>query len=102
MEHQQPDRENVEGRDNRLPEPIHHHRVYIVAIERIWTEVGESRVGYNECEMGEMVENEREHDQAAQPHVTRSESRFDVVLLGVIAPRAPVIDRQYYRVVNVQ
>src|SRR5690242_15103146 len=50
-----------------------------------------------------MKNDESEDDQAAYNHVTRCPARFDVISFAIIfRPRAPVLDRQQNREINVQ
>ena len=70
--------------------------------EWIGLEQGKALVGHPHCEVGEVINNEGEHDEAAHHHVTRSKASFDVFPLPVrFRPSAAVIDRQANRHVNV-
>src|ERR1043166_5628300 len=53
--------------------------------------------------MGEMIKNEREHNQSAQHHRARSERRLHVLLLFVSdRPGPPIFERETDRVKNMQ
>src|SRR3954469_18514028 len=65
MEREQEHPEDVKTGDEIILEAVNHHRIDVVAIERIRFQEKETRIGHSDSEMGEVIENERENDQSA-------------------------------------
>ena len=103
MKREKEQSDDVKDRDVNILESVNHHRVNIVAIERIDFQERELRIEFARGEVEQMKNDECEHNQAADDHVSRSPARFDVVTIPICFwTRASIFDRQKNREVNVQ
>src|SRR2546423_3628284 len=91
MQSEQEHSENVKAGHEIILKAVNHHRVNIVAVERVDFEKKETRVGHPDREMREVIEDKSEHDEPAQRHGTRRESRLDVLFLFVADRTRPAI-----------
>src|SRR4029077_2184113 len=98
MQRQQKQTEDVESRYKIILEAVDHHRVHIIMTERIGFEQRETPVRHSHSEMGEVINDEREHDEPAHHHVTRGERCLHVLPVQVrVRPGTPVLHRQMDR-----
>src|SRR5947207_9856865 len=103
MQGQQEQADDVKDRYVNILKPVNHHRINVVAIERIEFKKGELRIEFAGGEVEEMKNNEREHDQSAHDHVPRRPSRFDVIPLDVTCGTgAFIFDGEQDREINMQ
>src|ERR1700682_3101969 len=94
--------EHIKSGDDIVLETVNHHRVNIVTVKWIEFEHRKMGIGFAEGEMGKVISDEHEHDQAAHDHGTRRESGFDVFLVAVrLGTRAAISDGKTDRHVNV-
>src|SRR5436305_5746484 len=102
MKSKQKKAEDVKSRYVIILEPIHHHRIDVVMSERIGLKQTKTGIRDAHCEMRDVVNDKRQHDQPAHHHVTRSERCFDVLTVDVgLRSRTAVFDRQLNGHVNV-
>src|SRR5215212_2056645 len=95
--------EDVKAGDDDALKAIDHHGIDVVPVERISFEEKEAGIRHPDGKMGEVVDDEGEDDEAAQPHVTRSEGGFDVFFARVgHRSRLAVLEREPDREINVQ
>src|SRR5262249_17359742 len=74
-------------------EPIDHHRVDVVMSERIGFEQTKTGIGNAHCEMRDVVNDKRKHDQPAHHHVTGSKCCFHILPIDVcLRSRTAVFD----------
>src|SRR3982074_3378935 len=73
MEGEQEHSQDVKARDENILKAVDHHRINVVAIERICLEQKETRIGHAHGEMCEVVKNKGQHDEPAHRHGTRGE-----------------------------
>src|SRR5438094_647836 len=83
MQRQQEQPEDVKGRHEVILKAVNHHRIDIVVAERVRFKQIEPWVGYTNSEMRQMIDDKRQHDQAAHHHVPRCEVCLDVVPVDV-------------------
>src|SRR5438105_2700012 len=102
MEREQEHGKNIKPRDKRLRKTEDHHRVNIIAAERIMRQTREARVGGAKGEVEQMIDDEGEQDEAAHYHGARGEGSLDNVFAPVtLGPRGFVINRQPDGVIDV-
>src|SRR6266480_642004 len=102
MQGQKKQPDYIENRHVNILKSINHHRINIVAIERVEFEQGKLRVELAGGEMEQVKDDEGEHDQSADDHVARRPACFHVVSLDVwLGSSAPIFDRELNRRVNV-
>src|SRR4029077_8553144 len=95
MQRQQKQTEDVESRYKIILEAVDHHRVHIIMTERIGFEQRETPVRHSHSEMGEVINDEREHDETAHQHVARRKCCLHIVPVDVGGwPGTPVLHRQ--------
>src|SRR5712691_2549010 len=95
--------DDVKGRHVDVLKSVNHHRINVVAIERIEFKQRELRIEFAGGEMEQMKNDEREHDQSAHDHVTRRPARFHILPVDVrLGTRAAIFNREQDREVNVQ
>ena len=71
-------------------------------VQRVSLQQCEAWISYAYGEMGKMINDEREHDQPAHDHVSRSERGLHMFLFDVwLGSSAPIFDRELNRPVNV-
>ena len=103
MERQQKQADNVKSRDVNVLKSVNHHRINVVTIERIEFEKRKLRIEFARGEMEQMKNDEGEHNQPAHDHVSRRPARFHVISVAIgFGPRAPILDREQNREINVQ
>src|ERR1043166_7453262 len=103
MKCQQKKTDDVKDRHVNVLKSVNHHRVNVVTIERIEFEQWKLRIEFARREMEQVKNNEREHDESAHDHVTRSPARFDVVSIAIrFRTRAAVFNREQNCEINVQ
>src|SRR5882762_4770565 len=102
MKREQKQTEDVKARHIVILKSVHHHRINVVMVERISLQQAKPAISYPHCEMREMINNKREHDQPAHYHVTRRKRCFDVALVDVrLRSCTFVFNRQLDRHVDV-
>src|SRR4029077_13262629 len=95
MQRQQKQAEHVKGRHEVILKAVNHHRIDIVVAERVRFKQTEPWVGYTNGEMSQVIDDEREHDQAAHQHVTRGEVCLNIVPVDIgLGPGSPVLNCQ--------
>src|SRR6266481_3598205 len=98
MEREQKQTEHVEAGHKIILEPINHHRIDIIMAERIGFEQSETPIRHSHSEMGEVINDEREHDETAHQHVARRKCCLHIVSVDVgVWPGAPVLNCQLDR-----
>src|SRR6266480_4142964 len=101
MQGQKKQPDYVENRHVNILKSVNHHRVNIVAIERVEFEQGKLRVELARGEVEQVKDDEGEHDQSADDHVARRPACFHVVSVDVwFGSSAPIFDRELNRRVN--
>src|SRR3954466_9496853 len=60
--------QDVKAGDEIILKTVNHHRIDVVAIERIGFQEKETGIRHAHGEMGEVIQNESENNQAAQRH----------------------------------
>src|SRR5437868_9844954 len=71
--------------------------------ERVGFQQSKAFVGSADGEMRQVVNNEHEHNQAADDHVARCEGRFDMLPFDIVVRAStPVIDGKPNSKINVQ
>ncbi len=75
--------DDIKAGDEIILKAVDHHRVNVVAIERIGFQQKETRISYAHGKMGEVVKDERQHDKPAQRHRARSKGRLHVLFLFI-------------------
>lgn len=102
VKREQEHRDHVERGDDDVLEAVNHHRINVVPVERVGFQSRQAWIRDYEREVRDVIDDEREHHQTAQPHVTRCKRRFYVLRLGVLRRAgATVINRKADRDVDV-
>src|SRR5207249_5921560 len=102
MQGEQEKSQHIERRYIIILKSVHHHRVNIVMAEGIRFEQRETRIGFAESEMREVVSDKCEHNEPAHHHVTRGKRGFYVSPVNVaLRSGAAIFDRQLNCHVNV-
>src|ERR1041385_3598241 len=65
MEGEEEHSDDIKSGNEIILKAVDHHRIDVVAIQRIGFEKKETRISHAHREMGEVIKNEREHDQTA-------------------------------------
>src|SRR5882724_4321947 len=95
MECEEEKADDVKGRHINILESVNHHRINVVAIERVEFKERELRIEFAAGEMEQVKDDEREHDQSAHDHVTRSPARLHVLPVDVrLGTRPATFDRE--------
>src|SRR5437762_13953817 len=103
MEREEEYTHDVKARHVNVMKSVNHHRVNVVAIERIEFEEWELRIEFARGEMEQVKNDEREHDQSTDDHVTRSPARLHVLPVDVpVGTRAAIFDREQDRKIDMQ
>src|SRR5262249_2227784 len=103
MKREQEQSDDIEDRHVNVLESVNHHRINVGTSERIGLEQREGGVDRAEREMSEVINDEREHDQAAHNHVARSPARFHVIPVVIrLGTRAAIFDREQNGEINMQ
>src|SRR3984893_19066502 len=90
--------DDVKTRDVSVLKSINHHRVNIVAVERIEFEKRKLRIEFARGEVEQMKNDKREDDQSACHHVPRGPACFHIIPVAVgFGPGAPTFHRQLDR-----
>src|SRR5438445_13376351 len=83
MEREQKQTEHVKAGYKIILETINHHRIHVIVPERIVLEQCKPTISYSHCEMRNMINDKRQHDEPVHQHVTLSECCFDVATVDV-------------------
>src|SRR5882724_1437157 len=95
MKREEEQTHDVKGRHVNVLESVNHHRINVVAIERVEFQKWELRIEFAAGEMEQVKDDEGEHDQSAHDHVTRGPTRLHVVAVDVgLGTRAAIFDRE--------
>ena len=102
MQRKQEKTEDVERGDVDVLKAVNHHRVDVVMTERVRFEQSKPSISHAHSEMGEVIDDEREHDQPAHEHVARCERSFHIRVIDVrLGPGAAIVYCQPDRDINV-
>src|SRR5439155_26103763 len=103
MKREEEQTHDVKARHVNVLKSVNHHRINVVAIERIEFEEWELRIEFAAGEMEQVKDDEREHDQSTDDHMTRSPARLHVLPVDVpLRSRAAIFDREQDRKIDMQ
>ena len=66
MEREQKQTEHVKAGYKIILEAENHHRIHVIVSERIVLEQCKPRISYSHREVGNMINDKRQHDETAQ------------------------------------
>src|ERR1700719_1431331 len=103
MKGEQEKTDKIKARHIDVLESVDHHRIDVVAIKRIELQERELRIEFARGEVEQVKNDEREHDQSTDDHVTRSPTSLHVVPVDVpLGTCAAIFDREQNREIDMQ
>src|SRR6266568_2141737 len=103
MECEQEQSEHVKTRHEIVLEPVNHHGIHVVMPKGISLQQAKAAIRHSDGEMGEMINDKRQHNQTAHDHVTRGECGLHVSSVDIrLGSGATILNREQDREVNVK